>query len=87
MNKKLVWELICSSVSTQYMKSQLWQGGKRALLSDERSNQVVTFYFYVMEGLTETDDFENYENFGLINQYAESSYNLIGIFSKPCILE
>lgn len=28
MNKELVWELIYSSVSTQYMKPQLRQGGK-----------------------------------------------------------
>lgn len=40
-----------------------------------------------MEGLTDTDDYENYENSGLINEYVESSYNLAGFFSKPFISE
>jgi len=58
------------------MWPQLRQGGKGALLPDERSNRVGRFYFYVTEGLTDADDCENYENSGLINQHVESRYNL-----------
>lgn len=67
------------------MRPQLRQGGKGALLPDERSNRAVTFSICVKEGLTDTDDCEKYENSSLINQYVESSCNLAGIFSKPCI--